>query len=104
MRERERHQCEREIDWLPPECTLMGDRTQHRGMCPDGKSNLQPCGVRDGTQPTEPPGQGGTWDILNMKKGCCDGQRTTWGFLASVAKVIELRVVLRLHPGHQLRP
>ena len=46
-REREKHQCERNISWLPLVRTLTG-------MCPDQKLNPQPFGHRTALQPTEP--------------------------------------------------
>ena len=52
--EEEKHQCERNIDWLPLACAPTGNQTCNSGMCPAG------VGTRDlsvrGTmlQPTEP--------------------------------------------------
>lgn len=44
------------MDW----CThaAAGDQTHSLGTCCDRGSNLQPSGVRDDAQPTEPPGHG----------------------------------------------
>ena len=38
---------ERNIDGLPPVCTLTGDRTYNLGMCPDRESNPQHFGLWD---------------------------------------------------------
>ena len=35
-------------------------------ICPDQETNLQPFGVEDDAQPTEPPGQGRTPGFLTM--------------------------------------
>ena len=57
-KEREKNQCERNIDWLPPTHAPSGDWTCNPRMCPDQKLNSQPYGARMMLQPAEPPGQG----------------------------------------------
>ena len=52
-REGEKHQCERETDWMPLVCAPTGDRTHNLGVCPDGESNLRPFALRNhATQPS----------------------------------------------------
>ena len=46
-RERKKSMGERNVDQLPPVCTLTRDRTHNLGMCPDQGSNLQPFGVQN---------------------------------------------------------
>ena len=45
----EKHQCE-VASWVPPS----GDLVRNPGMCPDWELNLQPFGLKAGTQSTEP--------------------------------------------------
>ena len=40
-REREKHQGERETDWLPFVRAPTGNRTHNLGICPDRELNLQ---------------------------------------------------------------
>ena len=58
MREREN---EREINWLPPICTLTKDRTRNLGMCSDWGSNLQTFGVQD-----DAPTNQATWHLARV--------------------------------------
>ena len=37
----------RNIDWLPPICTLIGDQTNNLGICPDWESNPLIFGIQD---------------------------------------------------------
>ena len=55
-RERKTSMWERNIDWLPPICTLTRDWTRHLGLhlCLAQESNFQPLGVPATLQPTEP--------------------------------------------------
>ena len=46
-RKRENIDVERNIDWLPPISTLIGDRISNLGMCPDQEANPQPFGLWD---------------------------------------------------------
>ena len=48
-RETDRHQYERNFDWLPPICTQTGDQTCNLSMYPDQESNLQSFAVWDDT-------------------------------------------------------
>ena len=38
---------ERNVNQVPPICTLTGDGTHNLGMCPDWELNPQPFGVQD---------------------------------------------------------
>ena len=45
----------RNVDWLPPIRTLIGDQTRNLGICPDKESNPQLLVYRTRPQPPEPP-------------------------------------------------
>ena len=45
--EREKHQCERNIDWLPPICAPTGDWTCNWGMSPDQELDQQPFSAQN---------------------------------------------------------
>ena len=51
-KEGEEHWCERNIDWLPLVCNLIGDQTRNPG--PNWELNWRPFTLWDKTQPTEP--------------------------------------------------
>lgn len=55
-RERNRTQCERETDWLPPFKCPDWDSAQNLGLCPDWESALQPVVSGDAPARTAWPG------------------------------------------------
>ena len=52
LREKEKHWCERNIDWLPPIYALTRDWTHKPGICPDWESNSYTFSVWDNSQPS----------------------------------------------------
>ena len=64
-REGEKHQCKRNIDWLPLACTLAGDLTPNPGMCPDWELNQRYFALQYNAQSTEPH-RSGMRIVLNV--------------------------------------
>ena len=69
-RKRERqgakHQCARETS-ISSHTPPTGELIHNPGMCPEWESNWQPHGSQARPQPTEPPSQGSSFEILNCR-------------------------------------
>ena len=55
---KEKHQCEKNIDWLPPTCISTGDQSATRTCSLMGNQTHNILVQGKMLQPTEPPGQG----------------------------------------------